>query len=124
MLSLEQVMMLESKVTRIINHTKKLNEENSNLKKTLDSYQKKIEELEVIVQQFKEDQGRIEDGILSALDRLNKFEDALESKLSSESKLSIESALPIDSALAGGSADSTNTNNSETPITGKELDIF
>ena len=106
MLSLEQVLLLESKVTRIIDHTKKVNEENASLKKNLDSYQKRIEELELIVQQFKEDQSRIEDGILSALDRLNKFEDALESALSSEN-------VSNETTLAAGNAPA-----------GKELDIF
>ena len=84
MISLEQVKLLESKVSMIIDHVKKANEENLNLKNSLDSYQKRIDELEVLVKQFKEEQGRIEDGILSALDKLNKFEDAVEHALSNE----------------------------------------
>jgi FtsZ-binding cell division protein ZapB len=90
MVSMEQVKLLESKVTNTIEYVKKVTGENSKLKEKLNSYQKRIEELEVLVQQFKENQGRIEDGILSALDRLNQFEDALESKLSTESKPSTE----------------------------------
>jgi predicted nuclease with TOPRIM domain len=86
MVSLEQVKLLESKVTNTIEYIKKVTGENVKLKEKLDSYQKRIEELEVLVQQFKENQGRIEDGILSALDRLNQFEDAVESKLSIENK--------------------------------------
>ena len=82
MISLEQVKLLESKVTRAIDYVKKATEENTRLKGKLDSNQKRIDELEVLIQQFKEEQSRIEDGILSALDRLNQFEDALESKLS------------------------------------------
>ena len=91
MISLEQVKLLESKVTRTIEYVKKVTGENAQLKGKLDSYQKKIDELEVLIQRFKDDQSRIEDGILSALDRLNQFEDALESALSSESKASKES---------------------------------
>jgi len=91
MVSLEQVKLLESKVTNTIEYVKKVTGENAKLKEKLDSYQKRIEELEVLVQQFKENQGRIEDGILSALDKLNQFEDALESKLSKESILPTES---------------------------------
>ena len=90
MVSLEQVRLLESKVTNVIAHVKNVTEENSKLKEKLGSYQKRIEDLEVLVQQFRENQSRIEDGILSALDRLNQFEDALESKLSIESKPSVE----------------------------------
>ena len=112
MLSLEQVITLESKVTKIIEYTKKVNEENVALKKNLDSYQKRIGELEVIVQQFKEDQGRIEDGILSALDRLNKFEDAVESALSAETL----TAAPVSTLASGPPADAGGA--------GEELDIF
>jgi len=86
MISLEQVKLLESKVTRTIEYVRKVTGENAQLKGKLDSYQRKIDELEVLIQRFKDDQNRIEDGILSALDRLNQFEDALESTLSSESK--------------------------------------
>ena len=103
MVSLETVKLLESKVTQTIDFVKKVTGENSQLKEKLSSYQKRIEELEVLVQQFRENQNKIEDGILSALDRLNQFEDALESKLSTESKPSPEnkpaaaSKLPPDS---------------------------
>jgi len=96
MLSLEQVKLLESKVTGTIEYVKKVNGENLQLKEKLNSYQKRIEELEVLVQQFKDNQSRIEDGILSALDRLNQFEDALESKLPTESKPSTEPKLPAE----------------------------
>ena len=91
MITLEQVRLLESKVTKTIDYVKKVTEENAGLKGKLDSYQKRIGELEVLIQRFRDDQSRIEDGILSALDRLNQFEDALEGKRSSESKLSGES---------------------------------
>jgi len=84
MISLEQVKLLETKVSRAIDYVKKVTDENSSLKGKLDSYQKRIDELEVLVQQFKEEQNRIEDGILSALDRLNQFEDALERTLAAE----------------------------------------
>jgi FtsZ-binding cell division protein ZapB len=81
MITLDQVKLLETKVTKAIDYVKKVTEENSLLKGKLDSYQKRIDELEIMIQQFKEDQSRIEDGILAALDRLNQFEDAVESKL-------------------------------------------
>ena len=86
MISLEQVKMLESKVSRMIEYIKKVNDENTRLKEKLDSYEKRTGELEILFQRFKDDQGRIEDGILSALDLLNQFEDAVESKLSGDSK--------------------------------------
>jgi len=116
MVTLEQVKLLDSKVSRLIGYVKKANDENSQLKEKLDSfskandensqlkerlnnYQKRIDELEVLVKQFKQEQGRIEDGILSALDRLNQFEDAVESKLSVESKPLAESKPPAETAI-------------------------
>ena len=84
MVSLEQVKLLESKVTKTIEYVKKVTEENSRLKAKLDSNQKRIDELEVLIHQFKDEQSRIEDGILSALDRLNQFEDAVETVVSSK----------------------------------------
>lgn len=78
MVTLEQVKLLESKVGKAIDYVNRLTEENTLLKEKLAGYQQRIDELEVLIKQFKDDQGRIEDGILSALDRLNQFEDAIE----------------------------------------------
>jgi chromosome segregation ATPase len=77
MSTLEQVKLLETKVAKAIDYVHQLTGENTLLKQQLSGYQTKIDELEVLVKQFKEDQGRIEGGILSALDRLNQFEDAI-----------------------------------------------
>jgi hypothetical protein len=83
MVSLEQVKLLETKVARAIEFVEQVSGENAALQEKLESYQKRIDELEVLVQRFREEQGRIEDGILSALDKLNQFEDAIEKSLSS-----------------------------------------
>jgi FtsZ-binding cell division protein ZapB len=89
MVTLDQVKLLDEKVTRAIEYVNKvtgekarLTEENSRLSEKLGSCQKRIDELEVLVRKFKDEQSRIEDGILSALDRLNQFEDAIEGALS------------------------------------------
>jgi len=109
MISLEQVKLLESKVSRTIEYVKKVSEEKAQLKEKLDSYQKRIEELEILIQRFKEDQSRIEDGILSALDRLNQFEDAVESKLSAGTsvpdgaKAPAEKKVPVGAKAPAGS---------------------
>ena len=97
MVSLEQVKLLEAKVSRTIDYVKKVTDENTQLKDRLSSYQKRIDELEVLITRFKQDQGRIEDGILSALDRLNQFEGALQTALSTEEKLAVESKHPAES---------------------------
>jgi len=88
MISLEQVQLLESRVGKAIEYVQKVSSENAALvterealQKKLDINQKRIDELEVLVMRFKEDQGRIEDGVLAALDRLSQFEEAFESSL-------------------------------------------
>jgi hypothetical protein len=82
MVTLEQVKLLETKVAKALDFVNRVTGENTLLKEKLDAYQKRIDELEVLIQCFKEDQSRIEEGILSALNRLNQFEDAVEKSLS------------------------------------------
>jgi len=88
MINLEQVKLLETKVAKAIDYVERLAKENAVLHRQemewqtrLESYQKRIDELEVLVVSFKEDQGRIEEGILAALDRLSQFEKAIEKTL-------------------------------------------
>ncbi|MDR1108325.1 MAG: cell division protein ZapB [Spirochaetaceae bacterium] len=82
MVTLEQIKLLETKVVKALDFVNQVTGENTLLKEKLDTYQKRIDELEVLIQRFKEDQGRIEEGIISALNRLNQFEDAVEKSLS------------------------------------------
>jgi len=90
-ISLEQVQLLEAKVAKAIEFVQNVTAENNKLsceraglQIKLDSYQKRIDELEVLIMRFKEDQSRIEDGIIAALDRLSQFEEAFESSLKDE----------------------------------------
>ena len=85
MINLEQAKLLEMKVAKAIDYIQELSKENAahrqkkaELQTTLESYQKRIDELEILVMRFKEDQGIIEDSILAALDRLSQFEEAVE----------------------------------------------
>jgi len=85
MINLEQVKLLETKVAKTIDFVEKVSKENAallrqeaELQEKLETYQKRIDELEVLIMGFKEEQGRIEDGILAALDRLSQFEEAIE----------------------------------------------
>jgi len=102
MLNFEQVKLLEAKVARAIDYVEQVTREKNallqreaelsdrlgayqkqeaELKAKLESYQGRIDELEVLVTRFKEDQGKIEESILSALDRLNQFEQDIENSL-------------------------------------------
>jgi FtsZ-binding cell division protein ZapB len=86
MLSLEHIKLLETKISQTVEYIERLTGENSSLRKKLDVNQKRIDELEGLVSRFKEEQGRFEDGILSALDRLSQFENAIEKSLASRPK--------------------------------------
>jgi len=93
MVSLEQVKLLESRVAKAIEYVQRLSAENAalvsekeGLQAKLEANQKRIDELEVHVMHFKEDQSRIEDGIIAALDRLSQFEEAFENSLKDREK--------------------------------------
>jgi uncharacterized phage infection (PIP) family protein YhgE len=75
MVTLEQVKLLESKIVRAIGFVTQVSEENSRLKK-------RNGELEELAARLKDEKARIEEGIISALDRLNQFEDAIERSIS------------------------------------------
>jgi len=88
MVSLEQVQLLETRVSKALDYVQKITAENAalisqrdELEAKLEANQKRIDELEVLVVRFKKDQGRIEDGIVAALDRLSQFEEAFENSL-------------------------------------------
>jgi len=122
MINLEQVKLLEAKVAKAIEFVERLSKDNAalnrqeaelqtkldsyqkriddyellelDLQTKLESYQKRIDELEILVTGFKEDQGQIEEGILSALDRLNQFEKAMEKTLKEKPVVSKKAAKP------------------------------
>ncbi len=70
MVTLEQIRQLDARVHRAVEVIGKLREENNTLKNRLSEYQGRIEELEVLISNFKEDQSEIEHGITSALSQL------------------------------------------------------
>jgi hypothetical protein len=70
----------------------------------LDGYQKRIAELEQVLLGFKKDQERIEQGIISALNRLNHFEDAVGGPADDERTVGNDTALGDGPAGDGGTA--------------------
>jgi hypothetical protein len=82
MVTFEQVKLLETKVAKTIDFVGRITEENTLLRGKLETYQKRIGELEVLIQRFKEDQSSIEEGFISTLDRLSRFEAAMEQTIS------------------------------------------
>ena len=106
MVTLEQVRQLETKIAKAIEYVNRLSaeekllrEENNLLRDKLESSLKRVDELEGSIQRFKEDQCRIEEGIIAALDRLNQFEDAIGKSLSSVQAMVASSSVDASSAL-------------------------
>jgi hypothetical protein len=83
MVTLEQIKLLESKVAKAIDIVSRVTEENTYLKGKLETYQKRITELEVLIERFKEEQAQIEEGVISTLERLTKFEENIENTIKS-----------------------------------------
>jgi len=102
MLNFEHVKLLETKVTKAIDYVERINREKNAMlqrdeelkgkletyqkqeaefKAQLDSYKNRIGELEVLVARFREEQDKIEEGILSALDRFSQFEKDIDRSL-------------------------------------------
>ncbi len=100
MVTLEQVKLLESKVGKALSYIETLSSENATLREKLDGYRRRIDELESVVLAFKEDQGRIEAGIVSALERLNQFEDAVERGISDARSTATQSAIEQEPSVA------------------------
>lgn len=75
MVTLEQIRQLDARVRRAIEVIGKLRDENYTLKNRLAEYQDRIEELEVLIANFKEDQSEIEQGIVHVISELEHLED-------------------------------------------------
>ena len=120
MISVEQIHKLESKVLKAVDVIKSLREENNLLKEKLSGYEKRIEELEVFIDSFKQDQTTIEEGILNALNQLDLLEDIV-SVSDSDTSLHTED----DQSPAELSAEENSVGEEkETPSLENELDIF
>lgn len=116
MITLDQIKQLDHKVRKAIDKINTLNSENKMLQEKLDNYQLRIEELEVLIDTFKEDQGEIENGIIDALNQLDILEDNIvisgtDSELAQESaELAQESAddqLDAESEMSEETTDET-----------------
>lgn len=77
MVNLDQIKQLEARVSKAIELMQALKDENDLLKLELHDRQKRIEELENIVLVFRNDQAKIEEGIINALNHLSAFEDTV-----------------------------------------------
>ncbi len=140
MLSLDQVRLLENRVEKAVGKIQSLDAENTRLRSQLSALQSHVSELESLVQGFKDDQGRIEEGILNALDRLSAFEDSMfsgdtpasvrdrESKIepgepASDTEVSSPDTLSLDIEINPEFQDSSIERTTVPPVDG-QMDIF
>jgi archaellum component FlaC len=94
MVTLEQVRQLETKIGKAIDYVNRVKGENIRLQGELDGSRKRISELENTIQQFKEEQGRIEKGIFAALKRLDQLEDDMNQGFSDVQEV-VAAAVPV-----------------------------
>lgn len=100
MLNLDQVRLLENRVEKAVGKIQSLTTENTHLRSQLSTLQTRVGELEGLVRSFKDDQGRIEEGILNALDRLSAFEDSVfHSETTEQTHTGIETPVLADISL-------------------------
>ncbi len=76
MITLEQIRLLESKITRALELIRVLKDENTTLRKGLESAQRRMRELETLVEGFKTDQKEIESVIVRTLHNLDELEES------------------------------------------------
>ena len=97
MLNLDQVRLLESKVERAVQMIKSLHTEKDSLKKEIELRDKRISELEKLIVAFKDDQSKIEEGIINALNQLSAFEDASYTRKNEVRPQAAETETPVPS---------------------------
>lgn len=123
MLNLDQVRLLENRVEKAVSKIESLTAENNLLRSQLSGLQARVNELEELVRSFKDDQGRIEEGILNALERLSAFEDSVYHTEEATS----ESDMPADdietSSVLESSPQDDESADKKTTDTSEQLDI-
>jgi hypothetical protein len=128
-ITLEQIRLLESKITRAIDLIRVLKDENGALRKGLESAQKRMKELESLVDGFKTDQHEIESVILRTLHTLDELEESASSGRKQERAGPAAAPVrahraPAAEASGDGQAGDTPGDDSEPRTTKEELDIF
>lgn len=75
MISIDQLRVLQKKISLLIQKYRATQGENQLLKKKLNNYEQRVSELESHYATIQEDQGEMESAILSTLQELEKIED-------------------------------------------------
>ena len=148
MISLEQIRLLEQKVTGAVGLIRTLKEENATLRRGLDSAQRRMKELETLVEGFKTDQREIETAIVRTLRNLDDLEESAAAQAAAgaasrgdaapapapapaaATPATVRGAVPVRSDVAPRHTEPVSPKVAPAPIaevrnpTGNELDIF
>ncbi|MBN2509305.1 MAG: cell division protein ZapB [Spirochaetales bacterium] len=127
MITLDQIRTLDTKVQKAVEEIESLRDENSRLRQKLSAYEKKISELEVLIDSFKNDQGEIEEGIQKALTRLDilSSQTAAGTKAAEREEKSPESDKPaVSGTMNTTAAGILETQEEPEELQTEELDIF
>ena len=90
MISLDQVRLLEQKVEGMLALFSRLKSEKSALEKENGELKAELETLKAKCGRFEQDEAKLEQGILSVLNRLNDMEDAVQNVMDSSAVKSVE----------------------------------
>jgi TolA-binding protein len=102
MITLEQIRLLEGKITRAIDLIRVLKDENTTLRKGLESAQRRMRELETLVDGFKADQKEIESVIVRTLHNLDELEETAAGSAAAGSPAAAPAASAAGTHAGGG----------------------
>jgi chromosome segregation ATPase len=124
MISLEQIRLLEQKVGSAVELIRVLREENATLRRGLDSAQRRMKELEALVDGFKTDQREIESTIVRTLQSLDDLEESAAGAASAARDRTTRRDAPARAADPTGPKPAEPAGAEAKPPAGNELDIF
>lgn len=129
MLSLEQIKRLENKVYKAVELLKAFKEDNTILKSELKSANERVEELEQIISDYRNNQLEIEEGIIKAIKQLDDI-DSITDETEDNGTTSVETELNMDKSETAVEVDQNSAaiiaseTESEPEKDSQQLDIF
>lgn len=100
MISLDQILLLEQKVEGAVAKIAQLQAENDALRKSCAELTNALSAKSEQLSSFEQDQSRIENGIIKALDRLNSIENAILSSAGQESSAQTNAPAPTEQTVS------------------------
>lgn len=120
MIRFEQIQLLERKIDKAVELINLLKKENHTLKNAIQKSQVRMNELENLLEQFKGEQIKIEEGLINALTKLDQLEDEVSDTSENSSITDDNSTEKSDSSIE---TDDTETESSEYTSDSEESDL-